>query len=124
MFFSDSVVTTGKVVSCIFFTVDKKFRMEKGFHLSSSNIVKNSWFQIDPQVSWDLSQKDRDDLHGTNKKSYELSSDGFFEESFEVIVVAFFFFSLFTVKTNVMFGTVLFPNGITQLDTTLTYGDS
>ena len=54
LFFSNRVVTTGKVVCCIFFTIDKKFRMKKIFHGSSPDIFKNSWFKIDTQVSWHL----------------------------------------------------------------------
>merc|ERR1719483_265430 len=105
LFFSNSVVTTSEVIGCIFFTIDKKFRVEKTFQFSSSNIIKNGWFKIDSQVSW-----------------HKLSIDSFFEKGFEVVVVACFL--LFTIDTNVVFLTILFPDGITHLNTTLTDGDS
>jgi hypothetical protein len=53
-FFTNGVVTSGEVVSGIFFSGDELFWVEKLSVGSSSDFINNGWFQIEHNGSWDV----------------------------------------------------------------------
>jgi len=68
-FLSNGVVTTGVVVGGIFLSSDQLFRVEELAVGSSSDLIDNSWLEINEDSSW-----------------YVLSSASFTEEGVEGIV--------------------------------------
>jgi hypothetical protein len=53
-FFTDGVVSSGEVVSSIFFTRDELLWMEELSVGSGSNFINNGWFKIKEDGSWDV----------------------------------------------------------------------
>lgn len=68
-FSSDSVVTSSEIVSGVFLSGDELFWMEQLSVGTSSDLVNNSWFEIQEYGSWDV-----------------LSSSSFTEEGVESII--------------------------------------
>jgi len=103
-FFADGVVTSSVVVSGIFFTSDQLFWMEKLSVSTSSNLVDNSWLQIDENSPWDV-----------------FTGTGFREKGVERIIAASD--GLVAWHLSIWLDTVLeavkLPAGVSHLDTTL-----
>ena len=53
-FFTDGVMTTGEVVSGIFFSSDELFWMEELSVGSGSDLIDNGWLEIEEDSSWDV----------------------------------------------------------------------
>jgi len=53
-FFTNGIVTSGEVVSGIFFTRDKLFWVEELSVGSGSDFINNGWFEIEEDGSWDV----------------------------------------------------------------------
>lgn len=68
-FFTDGVVTSGEVVSSIFFSGDELFGMEELSVGSGSDLIDDCGFKIEEDASWDV-----------------LSGSSFGEESIEGII--------------------------------------
>jgi len=106
-FLSDGVVSSGEVVGSIFLCVDKVFRVEQRSTWSSSNVVNDGWFKINVDITWNV-----------------LSSRRFFEEG-EEVVITFVSVSLIhkTSLSDLVFSSVLAPDGVSKLDSSLSDGD-
>merc|ERR1719150_531884 len=97
---SDGVVSTSEVVRGIFLSVQEELGVEHLGVSSGSDIVDDSWLEVNGDVSWD-----------------ELAGAGLLEESGEVLVFALF--NEFSAGVDLVFGTVLGPHGVTELDSSL-----
>ena len=53
-FLTNGVVTTGVVIGGIFFTGDELFWVEKLSVSTSSDLIDDSWFQIDEDGTWNM----------------------------------------------------------------------
>jgi len=104
-FFTNGVVTSGEVVSGIFFSGDELFWVEKLSVGSSSDFVNNGWLEVEEDASWDV-------LSGTSLR----------EEGVESIITTTD--GLVRWHLTVWLNTVLeaeeLPAGVTNLDTGLT----
>jgi hypothetical protein len=104
-FFTDGIMSSGEVVSGIFFSGDQLFGMEQLSVGSGSDFVNNGGFQIQEDGSGDV-----------------FTSSGLREESVEGIISSSdsFIGRHLSVRLNSVFKTEQFPAGITDLNTTLT----
>ena len=104
-FFTDGVVTSGEVVSGIFFSGDQLFGVEELSVSSGSNLIDDGGFEIEEDSSGDV-----------------LSSASFREEGVESIITATdgFVRGHLTIRLDSVFKTEEFPAGITDLNTSLT----
>jgi len=104
-FFTDGVVTSSEVVGSIFFTRDKLLWVEELSVGTSSDLIDDSWLEIEEDASWDV-----------------LSSTSLGEEGVEGIITTTD--GLVRWHLSVWLDTVLeaeqFPTGVTDLDTGLT----
>jgi len=104
-FFTNGVMSSGEVVSSIFFTGDQLFWVEELSVGTSSDLINNGWFEIEEDTSWDM-----------------FSSTGFTEEGVESIITTTDGFVRWHL--SVWLDSVLeaeeFPTGVTNLDTGLT----
>jgi len=107
-FFTNSIVTSGEIVCCIFLSWNELFWMEKLSVSSSSNFINDSSFKIKEDSSWDV-----------------LSSSGFWEESVESIITTsnWFIWWHLSIWLNSVFKTEKFPACVTDLNTSLSYVD-
>ena len=104
-FFTDGVMSSGEVVSSIFFTGDKLFWMEQLSVGSGSDFIDNGWFEIEEDGSWDV-----------------FTSTSLGEEGVESVVTTtdrFIGWHL-TVWLNSVLEAEKLPAGVTDLDTGLT----
>jgi hypothetical protein len=104
-FFTDGVMSSGKVVGSIFFTRDELLWMEQLSVGSSSDFIDNGWFEIEENTSWDV-----------------LTSTSLGEEGVEGIVTTtdrFIGWHL-TVRLDTVLEAEKLPAGVTDLDTALT----
>jgi len=103
-FFTNGVVTSGEVVSGIFFTRDELLWVEELSVGTSSDLIDNGWLEIEEDSSWDV-----------------LSSTSLGEEGVEGIVTTtngFVGWHL-TIWLNTVLEAEELPAGITDLDTSL-----
>jgi len=104
-FFTNGVMSSGEVVSSVFFTRDQLFWMEELSVGTSSDFINNGWFEIEEHTSWDM-----------------FSSTSFTEEGVESIITTTN--GLVRWHLSIRLDSVLkaeeFPTGITNLDTGLT----
>ena len=104
-FFTNGVMSSGEVVSSIFFTGDKLFWMEQLSVGSGSDFIDNGWLEIEEDGSWDV-----------------FTSTSLGEEGVEGIVTTtdrFIRWHL-TVRLDSVLEAEKFPAGVTDLDTGLT----
>jgi hypothetical protein len=101
---ANRVVTTGVVVGRIFFSGHQLLRVEKLTVGSGSNLVNNSWFQVDENGSWNV-----------------FSGSGLREKRVEGIVASTDRFVRWhlTVRLDSVLQAVQFPARISNLDTGL-----
>jgi len=104
-FFTNGVMSSGEVVSSIFFTRNELFWVEELSVSTSSNFVNDGWFEIEEYTSWDM-----------------FSSTGFTEEGVESIITTTDGFVRWhlTVWLDTVLEAEEFPGGVTYLDTSLT----
>merc|ERR1719150_11059 len=113
----DGVVTTCEVVGSIFFSVDISLGVKQSVPFAVPDIVDDGVFQVDEKVSWNA------------------LCTSFFKEGLVVCIIIpfrngvwsscsdFLWDSTFTLFVNAMLSTVLFPDGSSKLDSTLSDGD-
>jgi hypothetical protein len=103
-FFADSIVTSSVVVSGILFTSDKLFWVEKLSVSTSSDLIDNSWLQINENSPW-----------------YVFTGTSFREKGVERIVAASDGFVAWhlTVWLDTVLEAVKLPAGISHLDAAL-----
>jgi hypothetical protein len=98
-------MSSGEVVSGVFFTRNKLFWVEELSVSTSSDFINNGWFEIEEYTSWDV-----------------FSSTSFTEESVESIITttdSFIGWHL-TVRLDTVLEAEELPTSITDLDTGLT----
>jgi len=103
-FFTDGVVTTGVVVGGILFAGDELFGVEKLTVGTGTDLIDNSWLQIDEDGSWDV-----------------FSGSSFAEEGVEGVISTSDGLVTWhlTVRLDTMLKAVQLPAGVTDLDTGL-----
>lgn len=107
VFFSDCIMSSGIVVSGIFFPADELFRMEEVSETSSPDFVQNSGFEIN-----------------VNCSRGELPRIGFGEESRQRLLRGDFSIrDGNSIVVDSVFPTVKFPAGISDLGSSLSYVD-
>jgi len=102
--FTNGVVTSGVVVSRVFFAGDQLFWVEKLSVSTSSDFIDHSWLQINEDSSWDV-----------------FAGTGFREKGVEGIVAAansFIGWHL-SVRLDAVFEAVELPTGVAHLDSGL-----
>jgi hypothetical protein len=107
-FFTNGIVTSGEVVGGIFLTRDQLLRMEQLSVCSSSDLIDNSWLEIEEDGSWNM-----------------LSSTSLGEEGVESIITTtngFIRWHL-TVWLDTVLEAEELPAGVTNLNTGLTNMD-
>jgi hypothetical protein len=104
-FFTNGVMSSGEVVGGILFTRDKLLWMEELSVGTSSDLIDDSWLEIEEDASWDV-----------------LSSTSFGEKGVEGIVTATngLVRGHLAIGLDSVFEAVQFPTGVTDLDTSLT----
>jgi hypothetical protein len=107
-FLSNGVVTTSVVVCGIFLSGDQLFGVEKLTVSSGSDLIDDSWFQVDEYSTRDM-----------------FTSTSFTEESVERVITApnSFITGHLTIRLDTMFQTVQLPTGVTDLYTGLSNVD-
>jgi len=108
-FFTNGVMSSGKVVGSIFLSGDELFRVEELSVSSGSDLINDGGFQIKEDSSWDV-------LAGTS----------FGEEGVEGIITTSDSLVRWhlTIRLDTVFKAVEFPTGVTDLDTSLTNVDT
>ena len=104
-FFTNGVMSSGEVVGGIFFTGDELLWMEELSVGSGSDLIDNSWLEIEEDGSWDV-----------------LTSTSLGEEGVESVVTTtdgFIGWHL-TIRLDTVLEAEELPTGITNLDTSLT----
>ena len=104
-FFTNGVMSSGEVVSSIFFTGDKLFGMEQLSVGSGSNLINNGGFEIEEDGSWDV-----------------LAGSSLTEEGVESIITTSDGLVLWhlTVRLDSVLEAEELPAGVSDLDTGLT----
>jgi hypothetical protein len=107
-FLTNGVVTTGVVIGGVFLSGDELLWMVQLSVGSSSDLIDDSWFQIDVDTSWDV-----------------LASTSLGEEGVEGIVTSTdgLVRRHLAVRLDAVLKAEKFPGGITELDTGLTKVD-
>jgi len=101
-------MSSGEVVSGVFFTRNKLFWVEELSVSTSSDFIDNSWFEIKEYTSWDV-----------------FSGTSFTEEGVESIITTTNSFVRWhlTVRLDTVLEAEELPTSITNLDTGLTNVD-
>merc|ERR1719499_2514906 len=102
---SHSVVTASKVVRRILFSGQQKVGVENGGIFAVLHIVNHIRLQIHHQVSWHI-----------------LSGASLLEKALECAIIRRF--GIISLHSHSVLRTVLFPDGLTQLNTALSHTDS